>query len=172
MQDLLLAQYRRVAGSYRDAQLALARKNVVTRLDGDAGSGLANGLVYVALGLLLAAAWLPLAVAGPRRPYEPGAALSELIHAVHNCYEQGLYLTDHTTFLATARGHLPPPAHRRGPAGPVADHGRGRVLHLPRRGPSRVSLTIDAGQVVALVGENGSGTSTLAHLYTPDAGHI
>ena len=34
MQDLLLAQYRRVAGIYRDAQLALARKNVVTRLAG------------------------------------------------------------------------------------------------------------------------------------------
>lgn len=109
LQGLLLAQYRRVADVYRDAQLRLARKNVATRLAGDAGSGLAGGLVYLVLALLLAAAWLPLAVGTAVLAIRTSrAALSQLVHAVNECYEQGLYLTDYTTFLATARTHLPP----------------------------------------------------------------
>jgi ATP-binding cassette, subfamily B, bacterial len=181
MQDLLLAQYRRVAGVYRDAQLALARKNVITRLAGDGGSGVANGLVYVALGLLLAAAWLPLAVAGTAvlAIRTSRAALSELIHAVNSCYEQGLYLSDYTAFLTTARTHLPPPATAEVPAGFTTIAVEGVSFTYPgadHPALEDVSLTLRAGQIVALVGENGSGKSTLAkllaHLYTPSTGRI
>lgn len=181
MQDLLLAQYRRVAGIYRDAQLVLARKNVVTRLAGDGGSGVANGLVYVALGLLLAASWLPLAVAGTAvlAIRTSRGALSELIHAVNSCYEQGLYLGDYTAFLETARTHLPPPATADVPAGFTTIAVEGVSFTYPgadQPALEDVSLTLRAGQIVALVGENGSGKSTLAkllaHLYTPSAGHI
>lgn len=181
MQDLLLAQYRHVAGIYRDAQLVLARKNVLTRLAGDGGSGVANGLVYVALGLLLAAAWLPLAVAGTAvlAIRTSRAALSELIHAVNSCYEQGLYLNDYTTFLRTARTHLPAPPTAEVPAGFATIAVEGVSFTYPgadKPALRDVSLTLRAGQIVALVGENGSGKSTLAkllaHLYTPDAGRI
>jgi len=181
MQDLLLGQYRRVAGVYRDAQLALARKNVITRLVGNAGTGVANGLVYVALGVLLAAAWLPLAVAGTAvlAIRTSRGALSELIHAVNRCYEEGLYLTDYTTFLDIARGHLAPAA-----AAEVPDRFTEITVEdvsftypgADQAALRSVSLTLPAGRVVALVGENGSGKSTLAkllaHLYTPSTGHI
>jgi ATP-binding cassette, subfamily B, bacterial len=181
VQDHLLAQYRRVAGIYRDAQLALARRNVVTRLVGDAGSGLANGLVYVALGLLLAASWLPLAVAGTAvlAIRTSGSALSQLIHAVNSCYEEGLYLTDYLTFLRTARTHLPPAATAGPPDGFTTITVEGvSFTYAGADEPALrdVSLTLSAGQIVALVGENGSGKSTLAkllaHLYTPGAGRI
>jgi ATP-binding cassette subfamily B protein/ATP-binding cassette subfamily C protein len=181
MQDLLLGQYRRVAGIYRDAQLVLARRNVVTRLAGNAGSGVANGLVYIALGLLLAASWLPLAVAGTAvlAIRTSRSALSELIHAVNQCYEEGLYLTDYTTFLEIAREHLPPPA-----AAEVPDRFTTIAVEkvsftypgADEPALRDVSLTLPAGQIMALVGENGSGKSTLAkllaHLYTPSSGHI
>jgi ATP-binding cassette subfamily B protein len=170
-----------VAGIYRDAQLALARKNVVTRLSGDAGSGLASGLVYIALGLLLAASWLPLAVAGTAvlAIRTSRSALSNLIHAVNSCYEEGLYLTDYMTFLETARTHLPPPAAVEVP-GRFATIAVEDVSFTYPGGDQPalrdVSLTLSAGQIVALVGENGSGKSTLAkllaHLYAPDSGCI
>lgn len=181
LQDLLLAQYRRVAGVYRDAQLRLARKNTGTRLAGDAGSGLASGLVYLALGLLLAAAWLPLAVAGTAvlAIRTSRAALSQLIHAVNDCYEQGLYLTDYTTFLATARAHLSLPATAEVPDGFTAITVENVSFTYPGTDEPAlrdVSLTLPAGQIMALVGENGSGKSTLAkllaHLYTPGSGRI
>jgi ATP-binding cassette, subfamily B, bacterial len=181
LQNLLLAQYRRVAGIYRDAELLLARRNVATRLGGDAGSGLATGLVYLALGLLLAAAWLPLAVAGTAvlAIRTSRSALSQLIHAVNDCYEQGLYLTDYTTFLATARTHLPPPATAEVPGGFSAITVENVSFTYPGGDEPAlrdVSLTLPAGQIMALVGENGSGKSTLAkllaHLYTPQSGRI
>jgi ATP-binding cassette subfamily B protein/ATP-binding cassette subfamily C protein len=181
MQDFLLAQYQRVAGIYRDAQLALARKNVKTRLAGDAGSGLASGLVYIALGLLLAASWLPLAVAGTAvlAIRTSRIALSNLIHAVNSCYEEGLYLTDYLTFLETARTHLPTPAVAEVPDRFATITVEDLSFTYPggdRPALRDVSLSLSAGQIVALVGENGSGKSTLAkllaHLYTPDSGCI
>jgi ATP-binding cassette subfamily B protein/ATP-binding cassette subfamily C protein len=181
LQDLLLAQYQRVAGVYRDAQIRLARRNVATRLAGDAGSGLAGGLVYLVLGLLLAATWLPLAVAGTAvlAIRTSRSALSQLVHAVNECYEQGLYLTDYTTFLATARAHLPPPATAEISDGFSAITVENVSFTYPGADEPAlrdVSFTLPAGQIMALVGENGSGKSTLAkllaHLYTPGSGRI
>jgi ATP-binding cassette subfamily B protein len=181
MQDFLLEQYRRVADVYRKAQLSLAGKNTITQLVGSAGSGLANGIVYVTLGILLAVSWLPLAVAGTAvlAIRTSRTALSQLIHAVNGCYEEGLYLTDYMNFLKTAREHLPPPASAATPEGFSSIAVEEVSFTYPggdRPALDDVSLTLEAGQIVALVGENGSGKSTLAkllaHLYTPTSGRI
>ena len=181
VQTFLLDRYRRLADVYRRAQLALARRNTVIRLAGNAGSGLANGLVYLTLGLLLAAAWLPLAVAGTAvlAIRTSRGALSELIHGVNSCYEEGLYLSDYTGFLEVARAHLPSPATAEVPREFGSISVEGVSFTYPGTDEPAlddVSLTLRAGQIVALVGENGSGKSTLAkllaHLYTPGSGRI
>jgi ATP-binding cassette subfamily B protein len=181
MQDFLLEQYRRVADIYRKAQLSLAGKNTLTQLVGSAGSGLANGIVYVTLGVLLAVSWLPLAVAGTAvlAIRTSRSALSQLIHAVNGCYEEGLYLTDYMNFLKTAREHLPRPATAATPEGFATIAVEEVSFTYPggdRPALEDVSLTLRAGEIVALVGENGSGKSTLAkllaHLYHPTSGRI
>ncbi len=181
MQRFVLDQYRRMADVYREAELRLARKNLVTRLVGDAGAGLANGMVYLTLGLLLAYGWLPLAVAGTAvlalRTSRSG--LSQLVHAVNGGYEQGLYFADYLAFLRTARAHVPEPATAEPPDGFATISVEGVSFSYPgadRPSLRDVSLTLTSGQIVALVGENGSGKTTLAkllaHLYTPTAGRI
>lgn len=108
-----------------------------------------------------------------------GERIMYAVTSIGEVYESGLFVEDFTTFLASAPtthgaiGILPAP--------PRFD--RITVEGVTFTYPSAttpalvdVSLTIDAGQVVALVGENGSGKTTLAkllsRLYLPDHGVI
>jgi ATP-binding cassette subfamily B protein len=108
-----------------------------------------------------------------------GERIMTTVNSVGDMYESGLYVEDFTAFLANA-----PLTHGAAGTKPAPDtFGAITVEDVTFTYPAAttpalrgVSLTIDAGQVIALVGENGSGKTTLAkllsRLYLPQAGTI
>ncbi|GII76551.1 multidrug ABC transporter permease [Sphaerisporangium rufum] len=181
MRRFLMRLYDAVAGAEQNVVLDLARRQTMARVLGEALSGLGTGLVYLALGLLLAAGAVPLAVAGTAvLAIRSGqTSLANLLYATNRLYEEGLYFTDFLDFCARARAALAP---ERSPDVP-ADFGRISVEDVTFAYPGKdtpaldgVSVHLDRGEVVALVGENGSGKTTLskivAGLYQPSGGRV
>ncbi|MFC8716560.1 ATP-binding cassette domain-containing protein [Kitasatospora sp. NPDC057198] len=106
-----------------------------------------------------------------------GAAnVGGLLGSVNRLFEKSLYVGD-LQKLTTEVERLAIPADL--PERPAAIHVEDvSFTYAGRTAPplDRVSLTIQTGQVVALVGDNGAGKSTLARLlcglYQPDSGTI
>ncbi len=181
LRDFLLVRVARLAAYARDAEMTAARRQALTRVTASAAGGVATAGVYVALGILLAVGALPLAVAGTAVLAIRSAqgSLSTLLHAVNQCYEEGLYFSDYLSFCADAARRIPPPGPVPAPAG--FDRITADALTFTYPGASQptlheVSVEIRRGEVVALVGENGSGKTTLAKilagLYRPDSGAV
>src|SRR5690606_4945677 len=151
------------------------------KLAGEALGGLGSGLVYVALGILLAVGAIPLAVAGTAvLAIRSGSqSLANLLFATNRLYEEGLYFTDFVEFCRDAEQRRPDPA--RAPAPGRFERIAAENVTFTYPGADEpalrgVSVEIKRGEVVAFVGENGSGKTTLAKilsgLYEPDTGSV
>lgn len=181
LRPFLLGEYDRIADAEQQVELDVARQQTTTRVAGDLLTGTATGLVYAALGGLLAAGVIPLAVTGTAvLAIRAGqSSLAALMPALNKLYEAGLYFGDYLDFCAMARERVPA---RRSLAAPES-FDRITVEKVTFTYPGSgtpalrdVDLTIRLGQVIALVGENGSGKTTLAKLlaglYAPDSGKV
>jgi ATP-binding cassette, subfamily B, bacterial len=181
LRPFLIGRVSRLAGYVRGAELKAARQQTVTKVIGSALGGVATAGVYAVLGVLLAAGWVALSVAGTAVLALRSAAgsLQQLMYSVNQCYEDGLYFSDYLAFCDDAAARIP----AAGPGEPPPEFERivasGVTFSYPGADePSlrEVSVEIGRGEVVALVGENGSGKTTLAKilagLYRPSAGRV
>jgi len=182
-EPFVLAEYRQVTGTVAAEESRVESAQARSRALGRALAGIGTAATFVALGLLLRAGWIPLAVAGGAAIAirTATAALGRLVISVHQLFEQGLFVGDYHDFLAIADRRTPPAGGGAVTAGPGRIELDGVSFGYPGSGPagdavSDVNLCIDAGRTIALVGENGSGKSTLAKLiaglYSPTAGEI
>ncbi|TDC91008.1 ABC transporter ATP-binding protein [Actinomadura sp. 7K507] len=189
MRKFLLSQYDRQAAYQRTVELDLARRQTIARVTGDLLKGVATAAVYIALGLMLWKGAVPLAVAGTAvLAIRSGqSSLANLVFAVNQCYEEGLYFGDYLAFCAKAEERVPrralQPARAEGHENVLDGFDRIRVQDVRFTYPGAdtpslngISLDLRKGEVVALVGENGSGKTTLAKvmagLYDPDSGEV
>ncbi|MFC4016443.1 ABC transporter ATP-binding protein [Micromonospora sp. GCM10011542] len=169
LRRFLLDQYDRVMGVETDIQLALARRVTTTTTVGSMIGGLATAVVYVLLGLLLVDGQIPLAAAATCVIAVQSAqrSLAIVTYQVDRIYTEGQHFGDYTGFMARAAAYLPDPVDDSRTA--VEELRELTIREVSLRYPDRaepavdrVTLSIRAGQTVALVGENGSGKTTLA----------
>ncbi|GIJ23547.1 ABC transporter ATP-binding protein [Micromonospora lutea] len=181
LRRFLLDQYDRVMGVETDIELALARRVTTTVTVGSMIGGVATAVVYVLLGLLLIDGQIPLAAAATCVIAVQAAqrSLAVVTFQMDRVYTEGQHFRDYTGFMTRAATYLPEQVVAAAPD-------RLRVLTVDavslrypdRDSPAvdRVTLTVEAGQTVAFVGENGSGKSSLAALIaalrTPSEGVI
>ena len=181
MRGFLLEQHRAVIAAEVAADLEVVRGQTVSRAVGTALSGVAGAGVWTVLGLLIASGRVPLAAAasGVVALQSVRGSLQLAVTAVNGLYEEALYFADYTDFTTRAAGRVPAPPDRPAP-GPFAELTLDRVtLRYPgsaRPAVEDLTLTVRAGETIALVGENGSGKTTVARLlavlWAPDAGVV
>ena len=181
LRRFLLDQYDRVMGVETDIQLALARRVTTTTTIGSMIGGVATAVVYALLGLLLIDGQIPLAAAATCVIAVQAAqrSLSVVTFQIDRVYTEGQHFRDYTGFMTRAAAYLPEKAGTATPDRLRALAVDEVSLCYPERDTpavDRVTLTIEAGQTVAFVGENGSGKTSLAAmiatLRTPTGGVI
>jgi ATP-binding cassette subfamily B protein len=183
---MLFGEHARISDAIRNERVRLGRAQAATAVWGRALSGIGTGTVYATLVWMLAAGWMPLArgVGAAMAVRSVQSALLGLVLSVHGLFEQSLWIGDMTRSMEQARARLPRVTGRPAPKGFTSLELRGVGFTYPgstdeqdrKAALSEVSLSIRAGQVVALVGRNGAGKSTLvkilAGLIEPDAGQV
>jgi ATP-binding cassette subfamily B protein len=183
LRGFLLDQYDRVMDAHTKIELRLARRVTTTTSLGALVSGAALAGVYALLGALLLKGQIPLAAAATCVVAVQAAqrSLTQVTFQVDRVFANGQFFNEYVNFLHRADTYLPP-ADQAGTARPDELRElsvREVSLSYPDRDTPAVhdvTLTIRAGETVALVGENGSGKSTLAAiiagLRTPTGGSI
>ncbi|NMO14298.1 ABC transporter ATP-binding protein [Pyxidicoccus fallax] len=181
-EDYVLSEYRRAAVALQDHLVRMGVAEARATAFGRLLSGLGLVATFVALGMMLRAHWLDLAVAGTAviAVRSASTALTQLMQMAHGLFEKGLYISDYREFIEQSSRRARPATGVKAPENPQRIELHGVGFHYPDREDRPalrdVSLTIDAGQSIALVGENGSGKTTLAKLiaglYPPTSGRI
>ncbi|GAA1852242.1 ATP-binding cassette domain-containing protein [Asanoa iriomotensis] len=181
MRRYLLGEYVATAETEIAAELDVARRQAAARALGSVLSGAATLGVYAVIGALVGWHALPLAAAGAAVLAVQAARQSSTlaINTINRVYEEGLYFEDYTDFCVRARarvrtvtavGTMRPPERIS-----VRDAAL-RYPNTPAPALAGVTFTIRRGQTIALVGENGSGKTSLARLiaglYQPDSGTV
>ncbi|WP_436528399.1 ABC transporter ATP-binding protein [Actinoplanes sp. HUAS TT8] len=183
LRNFVLGLYDKVMGAQTAVEMALARRMTTTTSLGAVISGLASAGVYVLLGVLLLDGRIPLAAAATCVVAVQAAqrALTQVTFQTDRVFTEGQHFNEYVAFLRRAGDYLPQQPDPAPPQpGPLQELTvRGVSHHYPERDTPAVddvTLTIKAGQTVALVGENGSGKSTLAALIAglrdPSSGDI
>jgi ATP-binding cassette subfamily B protein/ATP-binding cassette subfamily C protein len=181
LRQFMVERVARLAAYARDAEMRAAARQTTTRVIAQVATDIATAGVYLVLGTLLSAGLVPLAVAGTAvlAIRSAQASLANLLYAVNQCYEEGLYFCDYLDFCADAARRIPPPGNRSVPGGfdqITADRVTFSYPGAAEPALREVSVEIRRGEVVALVGENGSGKTTLAKilagLYRPGSGTV
>ncbi|WP_051704407.1 ABC transporter ATP-binding protein [Glycomyces sp. NRRL B-16210] len=178
----LRGQHAAMVEAETGADFAVIRRQTLTRLVGQSASGAAVAAVYAVLLWMLIEGVVPLGIAAAAvvALQQGGRAMANLLVAVNQTYDDGLYVSDHAEFLAMARERIASePRKGARPGAPEVIEVRGVSFRYPGKETDAltgVDLTIRRGETIALVGENGSGKSTLAHLlaglYRPTEGRI
>ena len=179
---LFRLRHRDLREQIRQGRLGLAWRRVVSDV---ATQALAAGVLFGSLGWIALQAVRGEVTLGDLVVYYLGfqsglTFLQAVLRALAGLYEDNLFLANLYQFLDLAPKIVAPPAPR---AVPQPMPRRIAFRHLGFTYPSRdeealhdIDLTIDPGQVVALVGENGSGKTTLikllCRLHDPTRGEI
>ncbi|MEU6234475.1 ABC transporter ATP-binding protein [Kitasatospora sp. NPDC047058] len=177
----LLGHFRHMALASETEQARLASAAARTSIAASTAAGLAAAGTFAVLGALVSTGNLTLAAAGTVVvAVRTGAAnIGALLGSVNSLFEEALYVGD-LQKLDTEGAALAIPAGGLDlPENPAVIQVEDVSFTYPGRTTptlDKVSLTIPAGKIVALVGENGAGKSTvskvLCGLYQPDSGTV
>ncbi|MEV4925898.1 ABC transporter ATP-binding protein [Streptomyces roseoverticillatus] len=180
MAGFLLGRYRSIGDRIHTATDRAVHQGARYALAGAVAGGIASGLVWAALALLLGTGRMSLASAGTAvfALRSVGSSLRGMVGYGARLFRTGLYLDDWAEFIDEAGGHR----MQRGALAPTAPRAvRAESLTFRYPGSDRpalqdVSLEVQRGEVLALVGENGSGKTTLSKLltglYLPTGGKV
>ncbi|MCP2323586.1 ABC-type multidrug transport system fused ATPase/permease subunit [Hamadaea flava] len=182
MRDQLLTQYEQAMSDETSAHMRLARQQTLSRLSGMIAGGTAMFGLYMVLAWMLTSGDIPLAAAAATyvAVVQARTSLSTAVFGLNQVYERTLYVGDMRDFVDRCHAVTPTadtqPVPAETPAQIVFDDVSLSYPDTDQPAVDSVSFTIEAGQVVALVGENGSGKSSisklLAGLYQPTSGRI
>jgi ATP-binding cassette subfamily B protein len=181
VRKFLLEEAGRLLAVSTSEEIRLSGRQVRTTLVGTALSGLATGVTYAVLLWLLWTERMELA-AGGAAAYAISMGigkLTELAFSANRVFEQGLYFADFQGFCELSVARAEPATGTVAPAG-FTEIRLDRVTFgypdAERPAVNDVSMTLRRGEIIALVGENGSGKSTvaalLAGLYRPQHGTV
>ncbi|MFI9237063.1 ABC transporter ATP-binding protein [Streptomyces sp. NPDC053079] len=199
---LLLHHFRGMSEASETEQSRLAASRARVRLVASALTGIAAALTYACLGVLLATGAMSLSIAGTAvlAIRSGGQSLTTLVLQVNNLYEESAYVGDLERLFQEAAKYTIPIGGAPVPEDLSRIRFENVTFHYPDDGdePQKaketeerketeeteeqrpalkgVTLEVPIGKIVALVGENGSGKTTvaklLAGLYQPDDGSI